>query len=203
MAIFFSQVGDEQPIQWIQHPAEIAKALEQARQLLNDERFSEARLVLDALVKAGNAEAQYLDAGFSKPGELPEDFEERRTEQLARAAEQGYPPALYALGASYDSDPKKLGDRHKAAQLFRRAALLGHAHSQWIYGFDLLYGSNGIEQDVQSGIAQIVAAGEKKFQGALETLARFHERGEFGFPVDMGKAASFRQAALGDDVIGY
>lgn len=203
MTIFVSFAGEEQSRQWIHHPPDVADAIEQARKFLREERFSEARQVLDVLVKAGNPEAQYLESGFSRPGELLEDFERRRIELLTCSANQDYPPALYALGAIYDSESQEPTDRHKAAQLFRRAALLGHAHSQWIYGIDLLYGSNGIEQDVQLGIAQIIAAGEGKFKGALETLARFHERGEFGFPLDSEKAASLRKAALDDDIIGY
>lgn len=203
MVVFTSEIGDEQPSQWISHPAEVARAIADVKFLFQKACFVEAHKLLDPLVDAGNPEAQFIASNFSKLDESPDEFERRRMELLERSASQDYPPALYSLGAQFDSESNDPSVRCKAAQLFRRAALLGHAHSQWIFGLNLLYGSNGIGKDVALGIEQISASAAKKFQGALETLARFHDRGEFGFAIDPEKAALFRRLALDDDAIGY
>lgn len=107
------------------------------------------------------------------------------------------------VGYHYDIGDAVEVDKNKALNLFKRAALKRHAHSQWIHGTALLYGAHGIKPDQSKGIEFILAAANAKFQCALETLAEFYESGKFGFPVDAEKAKSLREAAQGENVIGY
>jgi len=65
------------------------------------------------------------------------------------------------------------------------------------------YGMNNVEKDERRGIEYIRESARAKFQGALETLATFYEKGEFGFPVDLQKANSLRAQASEKDVIRY
>ncbi|HEX9443596.1 MAG TPA: hypothetical protein VGA73_05725, partial [Candidatus Binatia bacterium] len=88
-------------------------------------------------------------------------------------------------------------------RLFKRAADLKHAHSQWIHGIALLYGTENFEKDEREGLRYILESAEAKFQGALESLANFYEKGEFGFPVDLKKARSLRAQATQKNTISY
>jgi TPR repeat protein len=196
-------VGEEQKFPWIKHEAPAQKVLDDARACINAEKFEEAYRLLMPLIAAGNAEAMYLGAGFSLANEKSEEYERRHLELIVQSAGKDYPPALYVIGVYHDTGEMVSVDKAKAAQFFKRAAELKHAHSQCIHGIDLLYGTNGIEKDEQRGIQYILESAKAKFRGALETLARFYEKGEFGFPVDLQKANSFRAQASGKDVIGY
>lgn len=126
-----------------------------------------------------------------------------------QSAEQDYPPALFVPGVYYDTGEMvdsgvMVGvDKIKAAQLFKRAAELKHAESQCIHGTALLYGAGYFEKDERRGLEYILESARAKFEGALEFLADFYEKGEFGFPIDLQKAASLRAQARGEDVIGY
>ncbi len=196
-------VGEEQKFLWIKHEAPVQRVLDDVRACINAEKFEEAHRLLIPLVATGNAEAMYLGAGFSLPNETSDEYERRHLELIVQSAGRDYPPALYVIGVYYDTGEMVNVDKPKAAQFFKRAAELRHAHSQCIHGIDLLYGTNGIEKDEKRGIEYILESAKAKFHGALETLARFYEKGEFGFPVDLQKANSLRAQSSGKDVIGY
>ncbi|MEW5251206.1 tetratricopeptide repeat protein [Microbulbifer discodermiae] len=166
--------------------------------------FENALDLLDSLVVTENPAALFYASSLSAASrESIEDFEERSIKQLKKSADSGYAPAIHELGVHYDNGQLVQRDTEKAAQLFRQAAEKGHPHAQWIHGLDLLHGSNGIEQDEQLGIDFVKKSALSKFEGALESLCDFYETGKYGFPVDTGKAQSFKDQINDQDVLGY
>jgi len=196
-------IGSNQQRDWLEMAPAEAAALKQARVLIEAGRFVEADRLLKPLVDLQNAEAEFLAASFSLAQESEDEFEQRHLHLLKRSAKHGYPPAQYSLGYHYDTGDLVDEDKPRAARLFMRAASAGHAHSQWIHGLDLLYGRNGLPKDEAAGLRYVCASADAKFQGALETLARFHDKGEFGYPIDPVKAQELRQAALEPSALTY
>ncbi|TMA83141.1 MAG: sel1 repeat family protein [Deltaproteobacteria bacterium] len=196
-------VGQEQNYSWIKHEPSVQKLLDIARDHLKADQFAEASSVLMPLIADGNPEALYLGAWYSWGDDTAEAFERRYLDWLTKSAMQEYPPALFVLGVYYNTGELVSVDKAKAAQLFKRAAELKHAASQYSHALDLLYGTNGIERNEAMGFKYLLESKEAKFRGAFELLAYFYEKGEFGFPIDPQKAASLRAEADGDDVIGW
>lgn len=170
-----------------------------------DKGFLEKALgLLKPLIDKQNPAALFYASSFSLASEESiKEFEDRRIKQLKLSASYGYPPAIHELAVHYDSGELVSRNKEQAAQLFKQAAEKGHPHAQWIYGLDLLYGSNGIEKDENLGIAYIKRSAHSKFEGALESISKFYEAGEYGFPVDTNKAQSFRNQINDKDVLGY
>lgn len=202
MTFYTYTVGDEQKKRWVSYPPQITAALDEARRCIEQGKLSDAHRILDPMLIDGNSEAEYLAAGISRKEEASEDFDSRRMRLLRLAAARDYPPALYALGASLD-DTGDGRSRKEAAELFRRAALHGHAHSQWIHGIDLLYGSNGIERNEALGVTFISNSANAGFIGALRTMAEILDDGKFGVARDPNRADHFRSLAQKADVIDY
>ena len=182
--------------------------LRRAREALEMGNLEEAKRLLEPFVKRRNAEAIFLRGNFSGPNEPLARFERRMRRSIEIAANKGYPPAVYRLGAHLDmgerfetfSYPR---DKGRAALLFKRAADLGHRHSQWIYAMDLLYGSPHIEKNVPLGLEYLRRALEGGFVGAYETMAQFHETGKFGLEVNTALADEYRRQARSSDVVQY
>jgi TPR repeat protein len=185
------------------HNSQDAALIRQAKSLLEADKFEDARRILDPLIARGNAEAQYLGAGFSWGDETEEKFDRRYLNLLRLSAEQDFPPALYALGYHYDTGDLVGEDKVHAARLFMRAAAAKHAHSQWLHGLALLYGRHGVAMNQELGLLYIQESADAMLQGALETLARFHETGEFGFPVDLEQAQLLKRNATSRNAITY
>lgn len=200
---FVRSTGEEQNYPWIKHEPSVQKLLDNARAHINADQFEEAHRVLEPLIRSGNPEALYLGANLSRHDETADEFDRRHLQWIMRSADQEYPPALFVLGVYYDVGDMVALDKTKAAQLFKRAAELKHAQSQCIHGTALLYGAGYFEKDERSGLEYIIESARAKFEGALEFLADFYEKGKFGFPIDLQKAASLRAQARGEDVIGY
>ena len=196
-------VGQEQNHSWITHEPSVQKLLDIARDHLKADQFAEASSVLMPLIADGNPEALYLGACYSWGDETAEAFDRRCLDWLTKSAMQEYPPALFVLAVCYNTGDLVSVDKAKAAQLFKRAAELKHAASQYTHAVDLLYGTSGIEKNELMGFKYLLESKEAKFQGAFELLARFYEKGEFGLSIDPQKAASLRAEADGDDVIRW
>jgi TPR repeat protein len=186
---------------WIQHEPAIQKLLNAARAHLDAGQFAEASALLVPLIADGNPEALYLGASFGCGDETEEAFERRSLDWITKSAMQEYPPAMFALGLRY-KDGKGV-ERAKAAQLFKRAAELKHAASQYHHAVDLLYGANDIEKDEALGLTYLLESYEARYRCAFDLLAYFYEKGEFGYPVNPERAASLRAEADRDDVIWF
>jgi TPR repeat protein len=100
---------------------------------------------------------------------------------LRTSASGGYPPALYRLGAELDTGDHTHQCKSTARELFAKAAELGHAHSMWIHGIDLIYGDDATLHQVSKGMRFVKKSARLGFHGALETLARWHDEGSFSF----------------------
>ena len=199
-------IGSEQNYPWIEHDRLVQKILNSVHACARKNRFNQFHEILKPLIRQENPEALFLAATFSRPRESFEKYKQRYIEYIQRAAAKEYPPALYVLGFYYDmgdATPVIPHDQRKAAQIFKRGAELKHAHCQHLHATALLYGAHGIEKDVDAGMAYLRESAESKFEGSLKLLAEFYEKGEFGLPVDLERAASLRAAAERDDVIGY
>ncbi len=160
--------------------------------------------LLEPLVEKGNAAALFYMSSFSAASEESlNEFEARSVKQLQQSADYGYAPAIHELGVHYDNGELVPKDAEKAAQLFKQAAEKGHPHSQWIYGLDLLHGSNGIEKDESLGVDYVKKSALSKFEGALESLSDFYKGGQYGFPVDANKAQSFKNQINDQDILSY
>jgi TPR repeat protein len=171
------------------------------RVFLEHDEHKKAFNLLEVYLKKGRPEAEYL---YSKmPNEMEGTVEAHHINYITRSAKKDYPPALYILGAYYDTGDYVELNKAKAAFLFKQAALCGHAHSQWIHGEDLLYGRNGIEQNKALGIEYIKKSADAKFEGALETMASFYQTGKYGFPIDPDKANYFKNQIKDEDSLGY
>jgi TPR repeat protein len=127
------------------------------------------------LIEDRNPEALYLGAWYSWGDETTEAFDRRYLDWITQSAKQEYPPALFVLAVRYNTGDLVNVDKPKAAQLFKRAAELKHAASQYTHAIDLLYGTNGIEKSEVMGIKYLLESKEAKFQGAFELLGRFYD----------------------------
>lgn len=203
---YINAIGSEEEYPWIKHERSVQKILDSARNCIKKERFNQLHKILKPLIKQGNPEALYLAANISRPKETSGQFERRHIEFIKQSAAAKYPPALFYLGVYYDmgdAAPAIPHDPIRGAQIFKRGAELKHIQCQHDHAVNLLYGTNGIEKDVDAGMAYLRESAAAKFVGSLQLLALYYENGEFGLPVDLQKAASLRAAADGDNVIGY
>lgn len=163
----------------------------EARALIEEGRTSEARKKLKQLIDDDSAEALYL-AAFLSDEEARRAVDEAHVSGIKKASDLGYPPAVYRYGVYLDTGEFGEENRAEAAKLFKRAADSGHARSEWIHGTALLYGNSIYTKDVEKGLEFIRRSADRLFVEALETLARFYEAGEFGFPVDASEASACR-----------
>ena len=202
---FSNGVGSKQRFPWNPQERSVQKILNSARACAKN-RFNQFHEMLKPLVRQDNPEALFLAAEFSRSRENEKDYERRYVEYIQRATAKEYPPALYVLGSFCDLGdalPVIPIDRKRAAQLFKRCAELKHACCQYNHSLNLLYGANGIEKDVQAGLALLQESVDAKCGGALRLPAHLYDNGEFELPVDSEKAAALRAAAEQDDVICF
>ena len=163
----------------------------EVRALLEEGRDEEAREKLRELADKGSAEAVYLQAFFCDEGSR-DKVDKMHVSAIKKAADLGYPPAIYRYGVYLETGEFGDEDKVEAANLFYKAACLGHARSEWIHGTALLYGGGEVPRDIALGAEFVQRSAERFFVEALEMLARFHESGDFGFAVDPDKSRSYR-----------
>ena len=181
----------------------VSSVIKDALNEIDKSSCDKAMELLKPFVDKKDKAAIFYSSSFGVPGEQLEEFEERRIKQLQQSAELGYAPAIHELAVHYDSGELVQRDIEQAAQLFKQAAEKGHPHSQWIHGLDLLYGRNGITKDEKLGLRYIQESAAVKFEGALETLAEFYEKGLFGFRQDLVRAQQLLKQIENGDVISY
>lgn len=163
----------------------------EARALIEEGRTKEAREKLKQLIVEDSAEALFL-AAFLSDENARFAVDKAHVRGIRKAADMGYPPAVYRYGVYLDTGEFGEENKEEAAKLFKRAAESGHARSEWIHGTALLYGNSTYPKDVEKGLEFIRRSASRSFVEALETLARFYEMGEFGLPVDVSEAIACR-----------
>ena len=152
------------------------------------------------------AEEKYPDALWllcSMPKENSEnldwkEFERRHLLEVRAAAEAGSASAQFHLACELDSEPTV----RESSLLFKAAAEQGHTYSKWCYGLNLLSG-RGIDKDEALGLRYIEAAGNEKFEGAIQFLSKAYAEGTYGYPKDEGVAAAWWAKLKDKDVIRY
>jgi TPR repeat protein len=173
--------------------SEPSQILEAEREIESG-NFARAHQLLEPLVDSGNARATYLAGTIGKPGESSDEFDKRHVEFVTLAASRGDAEAIYRLGCFFDfGDFGFEIDRKRASALFKKAADLGHARSQWIHACELLWGIGPYDQNVPEGLKYLNRSANGEFEEALETLAQLYERGEFGFERNAKYAADLRK----------
>lgn len=142
----------------------------------------------------GVANAIYLAGTISKPGETEVEYSRRYVANILLAAGKGSADTLFCLGRFYDvGDEGFAQDKDKASLLFKQAADLGHARSQWIHACELLWGRGTFAQDVEAGLAHLRKSVGQGFAEALGTKPDLDDTGGFGVPKDHRLAAELRQ----------
>jgi TPR repeat protein len=125
--------------------------------LVSADDWEGVRILLAPLLKSGHAEALYLCAMASQPGESEEEFHARHVESVRVAAESGYAPAMFTQGMYHLFGDMAPLDKESAARNFAAAARQGYPAAQYEYGLALLHGV-GIPTDPLEGRRLIHAA---------------------------------------------
>ena len=128
-----------------------------------------------------------------------DDLDVEHIENLIAAAESGDLEAKYTLGMYLDMGDYGPIDKKKASLFFKELAEKGHAHCQWIYAVELLWGLGNFEMLVSEGLQYLDLAIEGGSAEACITKAGFYINGEFEFPKDSGKADTLRKLARSYD----
>ena len=134
-------------------------------------KFRDAYETLRPLLAREVPEALFMYSTFSVAGSESEaEFERRSLDLLRRAADLGYAPALYALGACYEVGDLVEADPQRAAVLLKDAAEKGYPKAKFRHGLNVYYGSNGMPRSEQSGLVLIRAAANEGIPEAADFL---------------------------------
>ena len=117
------------------------------------QQAQEAEQWIQKAVALGSPAAEYYLAAIrSQQGRHTESVE-----LLERATARGYTPAMYHLGVMYALGHSVPLDRHKAHDLFGRAAERGHVLAQRQYALSLMRGERGVTK-IPVGLLMMVRA---------------------------------------------
>lgn len=152
--------------------AEIHDILGKAEGAFSSDKFGKAHRLLAPLIEQNVPEAIFMAAGYSKPGETIEKFEQRRLWQLTQAAMRGHAEATYILGVQFDTGVDQIKNSVIASALFEQAAALGHSRAKLSHGLDLVRGTNRLPKDHERGLEFIRQAADAGEEGAAEELER-------------------------------
>lgn len=135
--------------------------------LVSADDWDGVRVLLAPLVEFGLAEALYLSAMSSQPGESEEQFHARHVDSVRVAAKSGYAPALFMQGMYHLFGDIAPLDKKLAAENFAAAARQGYAPAQYEYGLSLVHGV-GVPADILKGMRLIHAAASAGNEAAQE-----------------------------------
>ena len=142
-----------------------------ARRQMEVGDYRAALSTLGPLVQTECAEALFLYSTFSvAESESEDEFERRSFSMLARAAELGYVPAIYALAVCYESGDLVDANPELAAKLFESAASSAFPKAMYRHGLNLLHGSNGILLNKQLGLKLLQEAAQNGVEDAQDYL---------------------------------
>ena len=161
--------------------------------------------VFIACAIGGDSASQYSAAMMMRSGESTEDgtpnpFGARVF--LEQSASQGYRQAIYALGKEYDVGSVAFPhDVHRATEMFRMAAMLGHVDAQVELATQYLLGRGGVPQDDHVAARWYELAAEAGHEGAQYLIASMYEHGN-GVSRDEALALQWYERAgqAGDEV---
>ena len=117
------------------------------------------------------------------------------THSMIQAAQSGDLQAQHNLGACYatgDWDGPK--DETEAIKWYTKAAVSGHAESQYDLGFMLILGE-GTEKDITTGIWWMEQAVKNGDRHAARVLSDIYREGLFGVDSDSGKATFWNEGS--------
>ncbi|MEJ6404851.1 tetratricopeptide repeat protein [Yoonia sp. 2307UL14-13] len=181
-----------------------AKKLLDARYYCSNEELSEAMskwatTLLEPLVKAGSAEAQWLISGNHDGRDLTqEEMDQKHLQRLKEGAAAELPDAMFYLAHHH----YEKAEYEEAAILYRKAADTGHAYAKWCLGLDLISGV-GVAQDQAAGLKLIEEAGNLYFEGAIQFMSDAYALGKYGFPQDECQAATWQRKLANKNLIRF
>lgn len=112
-------------------------------------------------------------------------------EDLERSLDQGYPEALFAIGAYYASGKDAMvgRDNFLTFKWLNKAAKKGHAKAQRFAGAMYLQGI-GVRQDIEEGINYLKAAGNQGDVDSYMVLGALYREGKY-VSRDINKAKEY------------
>jgi len=149
---------------------------------------------LEKYVALNYPEALYLKATQWRRSEK-EHFE-----GVKKAASLNYPTALYWYGAYVDMGDYCSINKTLASECFKKAAHLGHAQSEWIYGVECFYGLGEQPLDRELGLEFMERSARKKYGQALSFFEEQYRSGKF-LEKNERKAEFFRAQLRDSDII--
>lgn len=148
-----------------------SKIITKARGLVEMGNYIDALKLLHPLIERKEPAALFLYSTFSvDENESDDAFERRSIDCLKAAAEAGYAPACYSLGACLEVGDMIDKNPILAASFFKQAADSGYAKAKFRHGLNLYYGSNGIVEDKISAISLIHQARNENVQEAYDFI---------------------------------
>ena len=195
--------SDGQCTQWLcdMPNSNLIDQLREAQSALAEDRIADAIGILDELVRIGDSEAMFLRSQIGLENETEENFWARSLALLREASSKQHGGAAYQLCTLLEQGDAVAKDEKQARALLDQAAQAGHPHALWRAGLIRLYGEGDTAPDPEEGKKMIEEAAAKRSQGALRTLAKFHEDGSFGYSQDLEVAKRLRDAAESDDAV--
>lgn len=181
--------------------SDLIDRLREAQSALAEGRIADAIGILDELVRIGDSEAMFLRSQIGLGDETEEHFWARSLALLREASSKQHAGAAYQLSTLLEQGDSVAKDEKQARALLAQAAQAGHPHALWRVGLIRLYGDGDTAPDPEAGKRMIEEAAAKRSQGALRTLAKFHEDGSFGYRQDLEVAKKLRDAAESDDAV--
>lgn len=154
---------------------EKSKLIAEARNEINSGSLLKAKNILLPLSLEGSAEALFLLSTFSIDElETDSEFENRSFYQLEKAAELGYPDAIFALANLYANGDIVDKDIQKASSLYEKAANLGHPKSIYYQALTIFYGNAGAPENTEKAkllLQKALALGVHEAKDVLDRIS--------------------------------
>jgi len=121
-------------------------------------------------------------------------------EGLVESANKAIPESVYWIGMSLDVGDGLTQDISLGMKVFKVAADLGHTHSQYLHGLDLVHSRYEEQPDgVRDGVDYLKAAASGGHKHAMELLRDIYMKGLFGITADKDLEVHYQ---IGVDICG-
>ena len=183
---------------------ELHAKIEMAEKAFDEGDLDLLREILPPLVKMNVPAAIRISSSFYEPGTSDEECDRIYVEGMFRAAEIGDKKAKYQVGVFYDLGEYGITqDKVKASNIFKELAEAGDPHCMWIYASELIWGNGSFPKSTDEGLRLLNQAASNGSSGACMTIARFYNKGEFGYDKDLSKRDKYRALAIQYDDTTY